>query len=347
VSITFVGTGFREEPYGFEEKLIWEKIIKQIDIKFPADENLVISMTWFGSQFNNLNDNWEKVMGFKNSKKFHNIFLVATVDPIMIQDNSIRDIIHATSALHCYKLGNFDTSYQFNFFAIALGKYFTTYRVEDIMLKDIKNIYVNYNRKPKIHRINLVEQLYKNKLLDCGVVTLGKDENNVHNKGLKSMYLSIGEKNEDYIDNGNDKSIWNFGIPQDYFSLHNMNVWNSTFLYINGATEFEARDDLFCQQDVFKPLIGLRPYVINGVQKTYHWLRYHGFKTFNHYWKHIDIENGDVHKTIIELIKFLKRMETTELQAMYNDMIPDLRYNKERFFEFADEQSYKMEHIFE
>jgi len=47
------------------------------------------------------------------------------------------------------------------------------------------------------------------------------------------------------------------------------------------------------------------------------------------------------------LVKFLNMLGNSELLEMYNDMIPDLRYNKERFFEFAYEQTNKIENIFE
>jgi len=347
MSITFIGDGFFEEPYGSEEKHIWKIITEQISKKFPKQENLIISTTWFGAQFTEYNDYWEQVMEFKvKNKKFHNLFLISTVDPPMFNDDTVRDIIEATSSLFCYKLGNFDSPHHFNFFSIALNKYFTKYTLEETSLNEVKHIYVNYNRKPKVHRIKFVEKLYNNDLLKYGTVTLGKDSTNIHNQNLKSMYLSIGETHENYSTLGNDPKIWGFGIPQDYFSLHRMDIWNSTFLYINGATEFVPRDDLFCQQDVFKPLIGMRPFVINGVQKTYHWLRYYGFKTFNHYWKHIDIENGNVHDTIIELIQFLSNLNKNEIMDMYKDMLLDLNYNKERFYEFANEQQYKVEHLF-
>jgi hypothetical protein len=91
----------------------------------------------------------------------------------------------------------------------------------------------------------------------------------------------------------------------------------------------------------------MRPFVINGVQRTYRWLRHHGFKTFNQYWPHIAIESGDVHDSIITLIKFLQEQNKHELLAMYNDMLPDLRYNKQRFVSFAQEQKFRMENLFE
>ena len=130
------------------------------------------------------------------------------------------------------------------------------------------------------------------------------------------------------------------------YSLHRIDIWQQTFLYINAATEFNPHDNLFCQQDTFKPMIGMRPFVINGVQRTYRWARLRGFKTFNHYWPHIDIENGHVHDTLIELIKHLQSLKSSEILAIYTDMLPDLTHNKDRFFEFAREQQYKMQHLF-
>jgi hypothetical protein len=349
VTTTCIGTTFSEEPYGSEEKYIQHNIVKQINDKFPYANNLLINTTWFGPQFSQHNANWEKVMEFKDKRiKFHNVFFLATVDPPMIGDNAIRDIKESTNALSVYFLGNFDTPHQFNFFAYVAGKKFINYTNEDTQLNEINNIFVNYNRKPKPHRVDFVELLIANDLLQYGTVTLGKDDSGCHShsKGKETTYLTINEKHEDYTEYGNDPSIWGFGIPQDYFTLHRMDIWNSTFLYINAATEFNPRDELFCQQDVFKPLIGMRPFVINGVQRTYHWLRKHGFKTFNHYWSHIDIENGDVHDTLIELINYLKDMKESELMSMYNDMLPDLLHNKERFYVFANEQRHKMEHLF-
>jgi hypothetical protein len=86
--------------------------------------------------------------------------------------------------------------------------------------------------------------------------------------------------------------------------------------------------------------------VINGVQRTYRWLRLNGFRTFNHYWPQIDIENGNVHATLTELIEHLHTLKSSEILAMYADMLPDLQYNKNRFFEFAREQKNKMNQLF-
>lgn len=320
------------DAYSKFEKQVSQRIAKQISTRFQHQKNLLINMTWFGPQFNF--KSWQQLLEFEQKNIiFDNLFFLATVDPPYLNVVELQEVKNKIQALSVYYLGNFDSPHSFNFFAPILSDNFKIYTNEELKLKNIKYIFCNYNRKPKLHRVEFVKKLLANKLDKFGIVTLGKDETN-------DLYLTIGERQEDYV----GTTVSHYGLPMDYYSLHNMDVWTHTFLYINAATEFNPMDNLFCQQDTFKPMIGLRPFVINGVQKTYRWLRLNGFKTFNHYWPHIDIENGDPHKTIIELLHWLK---TQDLPAMYNNMLPLLQYNKKRFFEFAEEQKYKIDHLFE
>ena len=326
-----IGTTLREpDQYAKPEREVWNSIHKQVEEKFPNFKNLIINLTWFGPQFKNsefytLQEYEEKGIVFDN------LFLLSTVDPPYLNVTEIQGVKNSVGALSVYLLGNFDSPYQFNFFAVQLAENFYPYTEEQLILKDIQHVFVNYNRKPKPHRVEFVTKILDQRLDKIGVVTLGTDS-------TSSLLLTLDDSA------GNiEHDIGNFGMPMVFYSLEPLNIWQHTFLYINAATENNPINDLFCQQDTFKPLIGLRPYVINGVQKTYRWLRNNGFKTFNHYWPHIDIENGNVHNTIIELLHWLK---TQDLKQMYIDMLPDLRYNKQRFYEFSAEQKYKIENIF-
>ena len=334
MSTTSIGVTLSEaDYYSKPEKEIWDSVYTQIEQKFPNYENLLINMTWFGPQFKD--SEWYTVIDYKEEgRQFDNIFFLATVDPPYLNVTELQEVKNMVGAIYAYYLGNFDTHYQFNFFAPLLSERFKRYTNDELKLSHLKYTFVNYNRKPKKHRLKFVKRLLHENLDQYGVVTIGTDS-------TSNLFLNFDDNNKD------DKhDIGNCGIPMVYYDLGPSSVWNHTFLYVNAATEFNAVNDLFCQQDVFKPLIGMRPYVINGVQKTYKWLRYHGFKTFNQYWKHIDIENGDVHDTIVELIKHLSSMNKSELLSMYNDMLPELEYNKERFYEYANEQKYKIDNLF-
>ena len=340
MSTEFIGKTFPPEmEYSTEEISCCNSIKQQIDLAFPNQQNLLINLTWFGLQFNN--NTWENLLDFKiNNKRFDNVFFLATVDPPYLNVVELQEVKNIVGALKVFYLGNFDSEYHFNFFAPIIAEKFKKYDNDQLLLTTIKHLFVNYNRKPKLHRVEFVKKLIAQDLTKLGTVTLGIDATN-------DLLLTIGEQDKDYLEWGNSKNHWGqFGLPHDMYSLHRLDIWQNTFLYINAATEFEPVNDLFCQQDTFKPMLGLRPFVINGVQRTYRWLRLQGFKTFNQYWSHIDIEHGPVHDTLIELIKYLESLETSEILAMYNDMLPDLIYNKNRFFEFAQEQKFKMENLF-
>jgi hypothetical protein len=341
MSVKFIGITFPPGmEYSAEEMACCNNIKQQIDLAFPAQQNLLINLTWFGPQFNN--NTWDSLVDLKNHNiQFDNVFFLATVDPPYLNVTELQEAKNTVKALKVFYLGNFDSEYQFNFFAPIIAKKFKKYNDDQLLLTNVKYLFVNYNRKPKQHRVEFVKKLIDQDLIQLGTVTLGTDSTN-------DLLLTLGEKDEDYLAWGNSKNHWGqFGVPHDMYSLHRMDIWQNTFLYINAATEFDPNNDLFCQQDTFKPMIGLRPFVINGVQRTYRWLRLQGFRTFNHYWPHIDVETGPVHDTLIELIKHLKSLEPSEILAMYNNMLPDLRHNKDRFFEFAQEQKYKTEHLFD
>lgn len=342
--LTYLGNRFPSNwLWGREEISIINKIKSQIESKWPEQENLLINLTWFGPEYSQF-DGWKHYEDLiSKGKKYHNLFLLCTVDPPGLALNYYNSIVESTGYPRVFKIGNFDGEYYFNFFAPVMKQYSPQYNVQDLLLTDIKWTYINYNRKPRHHRVELVKKLLSNQFDHHGIITLGKDPWAPND----SLYLTIGENDKDYVQFGhwyrNDK-FNDFGIPHDVLSLHNMQYWKHHFLHIIGATLFDDPGDIFVSETQFKPIIGLRPFVINGVQRTYSWLRSNGFKTFNHYWSHIDIEHGDVHQTLIELIKHLQQ---TDLIAMYNDMLPDLLYNRERFFEYAEEQKNKIDNIFE
>jgi hypothetical protein len=158
----------------------------------------------------------------------------------------------------------------------------------------------------------------------------------------------LGETIEEYKD-GNWGMADTVGIPHDIHSLGNINIWKTHFLTVVSETEFFPWDNTFVSEKTWKPILGLRPFVLNGQAKIYQWLRERGFKTFNHYFNRIELENVtelEIHDSIIEVLKYLVTLDKKEILAMYNNMLPDLIHNRDRFFEFSKEQKYKTENLF-
>lgn len=337
----FIGTTFGQNSQWYvDEVKALQRIKNQIDEKFSESENLMINTTWFGPQFNN--GEYDKLNNFS---KIDNLFFVTLVDEIMLTRQQIEDI-RARFNAEIYLIGNYQSPYEISFIASVLPKYFKIYSESELLLKEIKYLYLCYNRKPREHRVNLVNRLVSNGFDKLGIVTLGINDI-IYSKTESAPHFLLNEEPGDYAKEGNWDLPMNFGIPHDIHSLGNMDIWQSSFLNIVGETAFNPWEPIFVTEKTWKPIIGLRPFLINGNTKTYKWLRDNGFKTFNHYFD-VQIENlpeYETHNSIIKVIESLINLDPTQILQIYNDMLPDLQYNKERFFEFSKEQQTLIDNI--
>jgi hypothetical protein len=348
MTTTYIGTTFPKTfQWHIDEVTLIDNIKNQINTKYPNVQNLFINTTWFGPQFNN--GEYEKLIELiKQKKQFTNLFMLAAADPVFLNSDQIANIVAETKSTNVFLLGHFDSTYQFNFHSTVLLKYFKSYITEELYLTDLKWVFLNYNRKPREHRTELVQKIVDANLKNFGVMSLGKNDK-TYSKQENELCLLLGETIEEYKE-GNWGMPDTFGIPHDIHTLGNMEIWRTHFLTVVSETEFWPWDNTFVSEKTWKPIIGLRPFLLNGQTTVYSWLRNNGFKTFNHYFNGIELENikeFEVHDSIIAVIKYLTTLDKTEISEMYNDMLPDLKYNQNRFFEFAKEQKYKTEHLFD
>jgi hypothetical protein len=336
-----IGTTFASNSQWHKDEIALVNSIKnQIDNTF-AGNNLLINLTWFGPQFDN--NEYQKI--FNINSIIDNIFFLAAVDPVSLTKDQLDKIVLITGAKNSYFLGNFDSEYQFTFIATLLPKYFQRYSEKELLLKEPIWLYINYNRKPREHRIQFVKKLISNNLEIYGKISLGK-----HDPVYSSMVEDqlIVDQTPDYSQKGNWGMSETYGIAHDIHSLGNMQYWQNHFLTIVSETEFNPWDNMFITEKTWKPILGLRPFLINGQTKIYKYLCDNGFKTFNHYFNTVkleDIPEYAVHDSIIDVIQYLISLDKKEILSMYDDMLPALRHNKERFFEFAQEQKRKIKKL--
>jgi hypothetical protein len=336
--------------YGEYEQRINQSLIKQMNQRWPNSNNLIVGTTWMGPATE------QQIQIFANAgRKFENLVITSTVDAALNFEvyPLIDRLVELFGITQIFRVGNFDGDYEFNIFAVCCKDYFKSYNTQDLVLQDLRWRYCAYNRKPYPHRVQLVAELVAQDLETHGVITLGRAFPSDPDHGL---YRSIGEKHQDYVEwghwyEGDGTAATPHEIPHDLFSLHNWTVWQHHFLHIVGATAAHNEPDTFVNQINFKPLIGMRPFVINGQTKQYRYLRQHGFRTFNQYWPQFDVEQGyygsnDLAICLTNLVKWLVSMSDQEIMSMYTDMLPDLEHNRLRWYEWANEQSHKVEHLF-
>jgi hypothetical protein len=350
--LTRIGTTFPANwQYGPEEIVMFDKTAVQIEDKFPNERNLLINTTWFGPQFKDTNDEWQKVEKlFEDNVKFDNLFLLSMIDPLYLMDNHISEMCVKLGIKNTYRIGMFlNTQYEYNFHAIVGDHLMPKYDNDQVRLKTYNKDFLCYQRKPRTWRVDFANLVRKHNLLDNGIMTLGaktKDDFD-WSEGRTWEPMTLDESHEPYKKDGQDDPTHYGGIPNDLVTIGNLDVWNQCFLYISSETVFNHWEPLFVNERIWKTMIGLRPYIIQGNPKTYKWLRKNGFRTFNQYWPHVDLEHSlEILEDHISVLKFLNSISDEEKMAMYQDMLPDLIYNKQRFYEFSKEQKHKMENIF-
>ena len=348
--LTRIGTTFPARwQYGPEEIEIFDKTARQIEDKFPNERNLLINTTWFGPQFDT--GEWEQIEQlFKDNVKFDNLFLLSVIDPLYLMEKHISEMCVRFGIKKTYRIGMFDVGkYEWNFHAIVGDNLMPKYNNEDVTLKNCNKDFLCYQRKPRAWRVDFVKLLKENNLIDNGIITLGaKTENDYDwSEGRTWEPITLDESHDPYRNDGQNNKAHYGGIPNDLVTIGSLDVWNQCLLYISSETVFNHWEPVFVNERIWKTMIGLRPYIIQGNPKTYGWLEKNGFKTFNQYWPHIDLEHSiDVLNDHISVLQFLDTKSAEEKMSMYTDMLPDLIYNKQRFYEFSKEQKYKMEHIF-
>ncbi len=329
--LKIIGVTFPKSSQWYtDQNALMQSIGTQIEDKFTDANNVLINMTWFGPQFQN--DEYNKFLKYANDTCIDNLFFLASEDPCFFNREETLNLIKKSKAVNSYLLGHFDSNYNFNFYTLVLPKFFYPYTEDQILMKDPKFVFICYNRKPRIHRTKLVDLLDSDHLSSYGIITLGD------NRTLNESVDDIGVENQWWPEE--------YGIPHDIHSLGRLDIWQNHFLNVVSETDYEDFLWTFITEKTWKPIIGLRPFIINGQTAVYKWLTDNGFRTFNRYWDHINLETCDIdniHPNICSVIKFL---QTKDLKQMYLDMLPDLRYNKERFFEFSKEQKNKTENLF-
>lgn len=348
--LTKIGTTFPSNwTYGSEEIEIFEKTAQQIQSQFPDKRNLLINTTWFGPQFDN--GEWQKIEKlFSDNARFDNLFLLSVIDPLYLMQKDISEICVRFGIKETYRIGMFDDSkYEWNFHAIVGNHLMPKYESNDVMLKSCDKDFLCYQRKPRAWRVDFAKLLQENNLLENGIITLGAKTENDHDwsEGRSWEPITLDESHEPYRNDGQNNEKHYGGIPNDLVTVGNLDIWNQCFLYISSETVFNHWEPVFVNERIWKPMIGLRPYIVQGNPKTYGWLEKNGFKTFNKYWPHIDLEHSvDVLNDHVSVLKFLANKSMDDKMSMYQDMLPDLIYNKQRFYEFSKEQKHKMENIF-
>jgi len=204
-------------------------------------------------------------------------------------------------------IGNESPDINIPFFWLLTRNEMQLYQDFELLPKSFDLVYLNYNNKPHEHRTRLLQELKNNNLLQFGHNTMAQD-------------LSM-ESNR----------VQNLG---------SLDIWCRHFLNIDNATVFRVGDSqLLLTEKEFKPLLGLRPFVINGSPRYYLELEKLGFDLFadllpinqlQQEFETLDLTMTHCHQIICDIIQQLSK---EDLNLLYEKMLPRLIKNRQLFLD--------------
>lgn len=229
----------------------------------------------------------------------------------LIKEN-FKDVIH---------IGNSRGKFYFNFWTEFIRQHRDNF-FDPVYTSEpeFKKTYMCLNRKPHVHRLFLVNLLENNNLIIDGHVSAYREKNPI----------LLNERMSERIKSANDSVVDNISIPNDIVSLGDPFYWNTHL--INVVTETTVHTDMFISEKTWKPIIGLRPFLILGDYNIYNYLKEQGFDTFDDlfgtWYKN---ENWEARaNSIIEILNYYKQENLNMIFRSIRDRLLKNRfcYNK-------------------
>ena len=325
--------------HGFPDDWWTSKLEAQIIKKICSQEkfDLVVNATWGFLDCQHplskqKSDKFLTTLDLVKNHSVNKILFFNFVDPLY-EHSKWYEILNKCAQRIGYKniqtIGFIDTNkfkqdIAFQFWAVYNSLRFTKYTTEQILPTQLKNLFLCYNRKPTFHRKCLYDSLKKNNLLHKGIFSLGnEDPNAVIQINVDKTTMPFENKN----------MHGNLNIPNDTLSLGPLENWNSSFIIIVTETDHNTNTAVpFLSEKIWKPLIGMRPFVCLGDNGTIKTLKDAGFFTFNEFF---GLDKNDL--SVDDIVKLLQNYKGNLVED-YSKIKSKLEHNRKRFFVYAEEQ---------
>ncbi len=327
-----------------EQKSKWLAHKEVLDILrlFDSSQNLVVSTTWL-----DVDDSvWPHIDTWLQQDERNKVIIIALFDPDWCYLNTKYSnhprVIKLIPNDYVFWLGN-------------TNKHFIKYTKEDVCPKNFSNKFLCYQRKAYSPRIDLY-----NKLKDkTGIITLGSIQyefNNINDIPYHSGFKDIGWVTKVFNENLNRYEYHTppdilednktCVIPNDIYSLGNLHIWNTSFLNIVSETIIGPtfnQNELFLSEKPFKPILGMRPFIMYGHPNNIAKIKELGFETFDEDFGYI---MGDNYESQVQAIsEVVDNIDNPEL--LYKKLLPKITHNFENFKLIAEKEEKKLELLVE
>jgi hypothetical protein len=303
----------------FEQAIVSEFLNKQIT---DDSHTVVINSVWYSQEYH------QQVMSELKNLDFDSIVLVAMLDAAIPQIEWYQEFGCAV-----YTVGYYPGVNSIDFWAVFVDHFFECPKISDLMAHDLIDCaYMCLNRKPHWHRVQLYRQLTELNIADQGLVSMGGE-------GQAVQQLHIDCEHDDLAPNANRDQT---GLPNDIASIGDLSNWQRSFLNVVTETVYNINQNHFVSEKIFKPIVGLRPFLVYDTDGASSWLTARGFDPYIHDFGDISDLDLSCPENIPMFLKTLCEQPVSYFQSKFVALMPKMLYNRNRFATYVAEQQHKI-----
>lgn len=323
-----------------------DNILQRLTIQLnPRD--LLIETTWLHNGGPRYQTPWNKNLHFLElfHKPIDRVILYSGIDfnfTYLNNHNGFKDFIRNFNHI---VVGNHWGKYYFSYWLEFFDKIFNSkipFDVYDVN-RDIKT-FMCLNRKPHPHRQFLLQKIYDKRLDKYGIISLGKileHDDKIFQYGTP---IALEYDIEDTL--GDKCTYGSNSFSNNITSIGSEINWNNHFLNVVTETVCSPGSS-FISEKTLKPIIGRRPFVVQGDTKIYSILDKWGIDTFDDlFGKELrSVENlNDKVKAITNIIEIFSKENS--LDKLLLSLKPRLEENVKALRNAVIQNSHKIDNLF-
>jgi len=285
---------------------------------------VVINSTWYTDDYH------QEILVYLHKHPVDYIVLISMLDFAIPRAGRYQEL-----SAKVIEIGYYAGSGELDYWALFLDRYFFPPHSIDLCGIDlIDRPFICLNRKPHDHRIRLYEQLRQRGLHTRGIVSMG---------GTTGTAVQSADTDIAVLELAPNSDNNQYGIPNDIASLGNIENWCRCFLNVVTETVYNINECHFVSEKIYKPMLGMRPFLIYADDGGEQWLTDRGF--VNYLDDFTDISDLDLRQSdnLVPFLEVLSAQPTQYWQKKLVDLHQKIVYNKEHFYRYVDEQKFKMQ----
>ena len=288
---------------------------------------VVINSTWYDDETH------QQTMQWLRQSSAERLILVSMIDSAIARKEKFQDL-----GLPVYELGSYPGSHEIVFWALVLDRWSPSIDDSELMCTDrFAHAFMCLNRKPHRHRSILYKQLQAKGLVCSNLVTMGSDGD----RAERSLPEDVTHQ-----ELSPNSAVRNHGIVNDNVSLGLMANWQSHFLNVVTETVFDVSRQWFVSEKIFKPIIGLRPFLVYSMDGAQAWLDHHGFQSYADDFQDItDLTPRDPTQ-MADFLAVVDAQGPAYWKEKYLDLLPKILYNRQVFHDLVAQTKTKIKQGF-